>query len=158
MKTYLKATDMLYKVIEYIAIALLVAVISIFFLQTVLRFTVSVALAWAEELCRYLFIWMVFLGGGIGMRRGAHVGFDIVKNLLPEKFQIYLSAAIGAVVLFFAYQLVQGGLKLTAQTSTQVTPGLGVPMSCVYAALAAGGLLFIIFTVDAIIRKVVKQP
>jgi TRAP-type C4-dicarboxylate transport system permease small subunit len=138
--------------------ALLAAFISLFFVQTVLRFTANIALSWAEELCRYLFIWMVFLGSGIGMRKSVHVGFDIIKNLLPEKFQIHLAVIIGAVVLFFSYQLCKGGLSLTEQVATQISPGLGIPMSFIYSALVTGAILFLIFTVDSIIRKVVKQP
>ena len=158
MKIYLKITDLMYRAIEYIAMTLLVCFISLFFLQTVLRFTLSIALSWAEELCRYMFIWMVFLAGGIGMRKNSHVAFDIIKNLLPEKFQIHLAVLIGAVVLFFSYQLFIGGLSLTEQVSKQVSPSLGVPMSFIYATLVTGGILFALFTVDAIIRKAVNQP
>ncbi len=40
-------------------------------------------LAWAQELCIYMFVWMAKFGAAYGVRTGIHVGVDVLVNKLP---------------------------------------------------------------------------
>jgi len=40
-------------------------------------------LSWAQELCIYMFVWMAKFGAAYGVRRGTHVGVDVVVRKLP---------------------------------------------------------------------------
>jgi C4-dicarboxylate transporter DctQ subunit len=41
-------------------------------------------LTWAQELCTYMFVWMAKFGAAYGVRRGTHVGVDVVVRKLPR--------------------------------------------------------------------------
>src|SRR4051794_7661614 len=45
----------------------------------------KINLAWAQELCIYMFVWMAKFGAAYGVRTGIHVGVDVLINRLPAK-------------------------------------------------------------------------
>src|ERR1700737_579941 len=48
-------------------------------------FFIQIHIAWAQELCIYMFIWMAKFGAAYGVRTGIHVGVDLLVNRLPER-------------------------------------------------------------------------
>jgi len=57
-------------------------------------------LSWAQELCIYMFIWMAKFGAAYGVRRGIHVGVDVLVSRLPETWRkkcVLVSIAGGAL-------------------------------------------------------------
>jgi C4-dicarboxylate transporter, DctQ subunit len=58
-------------------------------------------LSWAQELCIYMFIWMCKFGAAYGVRRGIHVGVDVLVNRLPEDWRkVCVLAGLGGGALF----------------------------------------------------------
>ena len=60
----------------------------------------GINLSWAQELCIYMFIWMAKFGAAYGVRRGIHVGVDVLVNRLPESWRrkcVLLGIAGGAL-------------------------------------------------------------
>jgi TRAP-type C4-dicarboxylate transport system permease small subunit len=71
---------------EFICVILFVWVIGLIFFQVVDRYALTfVSVPWTEEIGRYSYIWMVFLGAGACTRYSAHLQVDILKGYLPEK-------------------------------------------------------------------------
>ncbi|MEG2136016.1 MAG: TRAP transporter small permease, partial [Clostridia bacterium] len=102
------------------------------------RFVFSSPLAWSEEIAKYLFIWMTFIAGYVGARKGRHIGVVALQNALPPlggKLLRCLSNLISAV--FFGtviYYTIYFWSKLAMQTS----PALGIPISIVYLGMLIG--------------------
>src|SRR5471030_3177453 len=47
----------------------------------------KINLAWAQELCIYMFVWMAKFGAAYGVRTGIHVGVDVLINTLPAPWR-----------------------------------------------------------------------
>ncbi len=47
----------------------------------------QIHLAWAQELCIYMFIWMAKFGAAYGVRTGIHVGVDVLVNKLNPQWR-----------------------------------------------------------------------
>lgn len=81
-----KAIDLLYKVIDkfcYIVIAVsFSAIVIILGMQMLLRVFGSPTM-WSEEVCRYLFIWLLFLGGAQAFSKGGHLVVDVFLSAFP---------------------------------------------------------------------------
>src|SRR5207247_8942829 len=75
-------------------IGMLAAMAAMVFVNVVLRFTTDRSLLWVEETSRYLMIWLTFLGSGLVLRYGGHVGIDTLQEALPRH-----AAAIRAVIV-----------------------------------------------------------
>ncbi len=103
----------------------------------------SLNLAWAQELCIYMFVWMAKFGAAYGVRTGIHVGVDVLINRLRENVRywfILFGMAAGAV---FTVCIGTMGAKFVwglAQTD-QVSPDLEIPMWIVYLAIPLGSYL-----------------
>ena len=61
----------------------------ILFQGVILRYAFNYAFAWTEEVVRYSIVWLVFLGGSIAARRGAHIAMDIVVVYLPPRAKLF---------------------------------------------------------------------
>ena len=65
-------------------IALLAAMAVIIFANVVLRYSTSQSIEWAEEVARYLMVWLTFLGAGPVLRYGGHIAVDNLQDSLPR--------------------------------------------------------------------------
>ena len=64
-----------------LVIALLAAVtVAVTLLQVVFRYVLGSSLSWSEELARYLFIWVIFLGVASAARRGQHMAVEALPR------------------------------------------------------------------------------
>jgi len=100
----------------------------------------QVNLAWAQELCIYMFVWMAKFGAAYGVRTGIHVGVDVLVNKLPPKgrsasilFGLFAGAFFTGIVAAFGVSFVWD-LAHTDQTS----PDMEIPMWIVYLAIPLG--------------------
>ena len=77
--------------IDWIAAALIIAttagMVAIIGVQVFLRYGLNSSLDWAEELSRLLFVWSVFLAVPLGIKRGSHVGVELLTAWLPARLQ-----------------------------------------------------------------------
>lgn len=62
----------------------MVAIVSV---QVFMRYGLNSSLDWAEEVSRLLFVWSVFLAIPLGIKRGSHVGVELLTAWLPAPLQ-----------------------------------------------------------------------
>jgi C4-dicarboxylate transporter DctQ subunit len=103
----------------------------------------KINLAWAQELCIYMFVWMAKFGAAYGVRTGIHVGVDVLVNKLPPRWRttsIEFGLLAGA---FFTGVVGTMGAKFVwvmAHTD-QTSPDMEAPMWIVYLAIPLGSYL-----------------
>lgn len=68
---------------EAIIALLLVGATLLVFVEVVLRFGFNTGLLWSQELTLLIVAWFVLLGASYGIKKGAHIGVDIVVRMLP---------------------------------------------------------------------------
>ena len=141
--------------IEYFLVALMIAIMAIVnFLQVVFRYVIEGSLPWSEELLRFLFVWTTFLGAGIGVRKGAHLGLTIIVNNLPpklKKFVVFVNYLIcivfSAIIGMLGLSIVSMQAEFNVRSSAMVLPmfwiSLAIPVSFAliilhFATLAMG--------------------
>lgn len=72
------------RVVEWLmALSLFVMVVMIFG-NVVLRYAFNSGIAAAEEISRLMFVWLIFLGAILALRRHAHLGVALVQTRLPR--------------------------------------------------------------------------
>ncbi len=140
--------------IKYILAFLMMAITVFTFYQVVMRYVFSNAPYWSEELVRFLFVWVSFIGAAIGIKEGIHIGVDVLVNLLPETARNATKIITNSIIIVFSFILIKYGLAMLPITSKQPSPALGIPMNYIYLALPVGGVLMIYYTVSEIIKTV----
>ena len=103
----------------------------------------QVNLAWAQELCIYMFVWMAKFGAAYGVRTGIHVGVDVLVNNLPPRGRftsILVGLLAGALFTFIVGSFGADFVWQLAHTD-QSSPDLEAPMWIVYLAIPLGSYL-----------------
>jgi len=114
--------------------------------QVFCRYVISASLPWSEELARYLMVWLTFLGAGIALKKGSHMGLDILQPLLPARAQSLLRQTCLFPVAVFLIIFTVKGAQLALFNLGQHSPAMGVSMGLVYLALPSGGLIMLVHT------------
>ncbi|MDC7233311.1 MAG: TRAP transporter small permease [Spirochaetales bacterium] len=108
------------------------------FLQVLFRYVFNSPLAWTEELSVFMFIWMTFLAGYIGARRGKHIGVGAIKNALPGIGSNILDLIANLISGLFFSIIVYSTTMFLPKLMTQTSPALELPMAFVYSIMIIG--------------------
>jgi TRAP-type C4-dicarboxylate transport system permease small subunit len=76
----LDAIDWIVGALVVLAMAVMTITVAV---QVGLRYGLNDSLDWADEVSRLAFVWAVFLAIPLGVRRGAHVGIELLTAWLP---------------------------------------------------------------------------
>ena len=124
-------------------IVMLAAMALMVFANVVLRFTTDHSILWVEEVSRYLMIWLTFVGAGLVLRYGGHIGIDTLEQRFPSQAPYLRGTIFVLLVGFFAF-MVWIGTRYALLTWGQTTPVLQIPVGAVYLAVPIGfGLLLV---------------
>ena len=88
--------------------SLLLAMVVMVFGNVVLRYVFNSGIVVSEELSRFCFVWLSFIGGVVAMREGTHLGMDNVVNRLPRRGQLACLAASQLLIIVCCAVLVWG--------------------------------------------------
>lgn len=116
----------------------LAAMTAIVFASVTIRFVSDYSIPWAEEVARYLMVWLTFLGVGPVLRYGGHVAIDSLPTSAPAGVARAARVAIVAIVAVFFLVLVGAGWQYVQRTLEQQTAVTEVSFAFVSAAVPAG--------------------
>lgn len=118
------------------------------------RYVLVKPLPWAEDLGRYLLVWMALFGVGVVMQNGAHVAVTIVVDHLPARIRFGLQILSKVFVLGFALAMGYWSLHLLLTMMPQISPTLHIRMRWVYMGFPFYGFFLAVSTVDQILEDV----
>ena len=122
-------------------IALLAATSVIVFANVVLRYSTNASIEWAEEVARYLMVWLTFLGAGPVLRYGGHIAVENLQDALPRPLGIALRVLVALLLGVFFVFMIGMGWQYCERAQYQMTPTTQISMAWVYAAIPIGGVL-----------------
>jgi len=137
---------------ELTVAVLLAATITVTLLQVVFRYGVESSLSWSEELARYLFIWLIFLGSASAVRRGQHMAVDVLVLLVPSGLRRLLAILVLAVSACFFGVILYTGLLLTENALHQTSTALEMSVAAVYVAAPIGAALALIHLFNGLVQ------
>ncbi len=137
--------DGITRALEYLIAAMLVVITGLVFVNVLTRYVFLYSIIWSEEVARFTFIWLIFLGTAVAIKRKAH--FHLTLLDFPEGSPArMITQAIGALaVVSLSYVLLTQGATLVQSTMRQSSPNIGVPMGYAYMAVPISGALIIFF-------------
>ena len=117
------------------------------FIEVVCRYFLFISVAWAEELTRYLFIWLTYIGSSYALYYGQHTEIDmlqqvILKSRSGNREKGLKALRIAAIVSTFAFLVVFGKVffdyMMVIWTKTQTSPTMHIPMGYIYLPVLIG--------------------
>jgi len=143
--------DALTRALEVVMVICMVVMLVMVFGNVVLRLFFNTGIDLSEEIPRFAFVWMTFLGAVVGMRRRAHLGVDMLVQVLPvfgRKVCWGISQAVMLVCcLYITYgtwlqhDIIQGNASPVAQISMLWVFGVSYVTGVSISIICASNLL-----------------
>ena len=149
MSKLIRAVDIV--AYSLLTLATSIMVVSIF-LQVLFRYLMGNPLFWSEEVSRYAFIWVVFIGAAIATKRGAHIGVDYFTALLSDRQRYLLGILVSILLLIFMGIVVVVSVPLIQSNMTQKSPAVRIVMGYVFLAIPVGFAMMFFYTLEGLIR------
>lgn len=149
MKNTLEKTkNGIMKIEKAIIIVSMIVMCVVIFLNTVARYTglFTQQLLWAEELARYVMIWMAFLAAAAATQDDAHYKMTAIVDACPAFLGRVLKITAKLITAAFMLILAKVGLDMCFQLMTmgQKSPILKILMWIPYASIPVSMLLGLI--------------
>ena len=141
-----------FKLLEVLIVVFMVAMVVMVFGNVVLRYGFNSGISVSDEMSRYCFIWLTYVGAMVAMREGGHLGVDSLVKHLPihgKKVCLFLSESLMLLCngLFFL-----GTYKMHELQVTNISPVVGISMIWVYGIGYVVGVVMGIINVRVLYR------
>lgn len=126
-------------------------------MEVIRRFTLSYSSIWGEEIARYAFIYLAWIGASAAVRERAHIRIDVLLHYLPSrgKAVIYLlgdfaTLILAVIAVYWSLETVMTSLKFGS-----VTHGLRISQAWFLAAVPLGFSMMLFRLVQSIRRDLI---
>lgn len=136
------------KALEIFIVSLFAIFVLLTFIQVVLRYVFADSILWADEACRYMFIWMVFLAAGLVVGKGKHISIEMIRPLVSDGVVRGLAGLSDVLIIVFSVFLIVYGWDIISISFTVIAPATEIPMSYFQ-------MIFIVFGLVCIYRSII---
>lgn len=119
-----------------VATLLMAGMLLVMSAQVTSRYVFNSPLAWTEEALRYMYVWMVFLGGSAAFSDRGHIAMTVFSDMLPPRGRLYLHLATDTLLAAYVGLLFYLGAQATMRYHHYPLSVLDwVPYSVVYLVI-----------------------
>lgn len=120
--------------IDYMIAILLAIMVVLVFGNVVLRYAFNSGITVSEEMSRWLFVWLTFLGAIAALKEYGHLGTDMLLVKLPPIGQRICLVVANLLMLYVTYLLFQGSLTQAKINLDVEAPVTGLSVAIFYGA------------------------
>ena len=124
--------DFTCKTIEYMIAACMAGMGVLVFGNVMLRYGFNSGITLSEELSRWLFVWMTFLGAIVALRKHEHLGTDMLIGRLGPKGKKICMGISQLLMMFICVLLFKGAYEQAVINWTSTSAVMEASLSWVY--------------------------
>jgi TRAP-type C4-dicarboxylate transport system permease small subunit len=141
------------RLLEWVIVAALALMVVLVFGNVVLRYAFNSGITVSEEVSRWLFVWMTFLGAVIAMKEHAHLGTDILVSRLGVTGKKVCLVAGHCLMLYASWLVFSGSLAQTRINWDVHAPVTGAPVALFYGT----GMVFAVSAALVLVLELVRM-
>ena len=126
--------DQYCRFLAVLLVAALALMVVLVFGNVVMRYGFNSGFTLSEELSRWLFVWMTFLGAIIAMYERGHLGTDSLVSRLPVRGKKFCLGASYVLMLFCCWLIFKGSWEQTVINLGSTSAVMEVSMAILYAS------------------------
>lgn len=152
-----QVVDLFFKALELLIVCFMVAMVVMVFGNVVLRYFFNSGISVSDEMSRYCFVWLTYVGAMVAMREGGHLGVDTVVKHLPlmgKKACLFISESL---MLFINGLFVLGTWKMHELQVTNISVVVGISMIWIYGIGYVVGVVMGLMNLRVLWRLVTGQ-
>lgn len=140
---------------EYFLFLILTAMVAIIFIQVVMRYVFNNSLSWSEELARYMYVWITWVGVSYSTRNGTHLRITMLRDRLPLKAKQGMEILVTIIWIAFSLFVMYMGIEAVSMIATygQRSSALRIPMQFCYLSIPVGMALMILRLIGSLIGQ-----
>ncbi len=142
------------KALEFLVVLILATMACLVFLNVVLRYGFNSSINVTEEVSRYLFVWLTFLGAILAFSDNQHVSVTMLTDKLSPLKRHILRLLTDSIMLFCCYLIVQGGWIQFQLNINNLSPISEIPTGVTYLAAVVSGVLIAILIAARLVSTV----
>jgi TRAP-type C4-dicarboxylate transport system permease small subunit len=123
------------RLLDVLLASLLVVISVLIFFNVGLRYLFNSGIVWAEELTRFLFVWLVFLGAIAALAENNHLGFTSVVKAMPPAVKKAFFVASNIMMFGVLLLLLDGGYNIMPIAMLNSGAATGIPMAVMYGVV-----------------------
>ena len=126
--------------LEYLSMACVTIMALLVIAQVILRYVFNDPLTWSEEMARFVFIFLAFVGIGAAYGRRRHMFIDAFIIILPRRARRAVEFSVAGIATAFLVTVI----GITTHTIVELyrmditTPALELPMAYIYLVIPLG--------------------
>ncbi len=141
--------DRFCRVLEALMALLLAVMVVLVFGNVVLRYAFDSGITVSEEVSRWLFVWMTFLGAIVAIKEHGHLGTDMLVSRLPRAGKKVCLVIGHLLMLYVCWLLFDGSLTQTKINLDVEAPVTGASMAIFYGS----GVFFAVCAALLLLRE-----
>jgi TRAP-type C4-dicarboxylate transport system permease small subunit len=118
--------------LEKLVMTILALMVVLVFTNVVLRYGFNSGITLSDELSRFLFVWLIFVGAFLTMRDNAHLGVNGAVKLLPPRAKVAIKIFGDGLTLACCVLLAYGTTIHILDNMDNYSPVGGIPLGLVY--------------------------
>ena len=139
--------DLYCRVIRFAMVVSLAVMVVLVFGNVVLRYGFNTGITVSEELSRWLFVWITFMGAIVAMKEGTHLGSDTLVSRLSITGKKFCFVVAHLLMLLVCWLLFKGALdqvKINWETTSAVMEAsMGYFYLCGMVLAVSGGIILL---------------
>lgn len=152
MRLFNKVCNAIIKGYAYLGVVLLCVIVAACSIQVFTRYILQNAVSGTEEISRYCFVWLGFVGSAVCAQRWSNAWISILHDLVRGRIKKWHEVFLQIMVIICAMILLAQGIKCVGVTSRQLSSMLQIPMCYVYAAIPVGAFGIIVGTMQRLLN------
>jgi len=145
------------KVFEILIALFLAVMVVLVFGNVVLRYGFDSSISMSDEVSRWLFVWVTFLGAVVALQKHEHLGVDMVVDRLPVIGQKICFLLGHAVMLWVTWLLFDGSWAQVKLNMEVTAPSTELPMALLYAPGVIFAVMAALILADNLWRMLTGQ-
>lgn len=144
---------------KYICIVILTVMLGILTWQVLMR-AIGNSNSWSEEVARYLFIWLVYVGGSMAAQRNAHIVIEILPKIWPKAIRRYIVIMGTIIWIVFSVFIIyySGKYAIMLWIAKRISLGLLISMAIPHASVTVGYVFMVIRIIQCQLIPQIRDP
>ncbi|WP_048439458.1 TRAP transporter small permease [Caenimonas sp. SL110] len=144
-----KLIDLICRLFSFLMVVCLALMVVMVFGNVVLRYGFNSGITVSEELSRWLFVWMTFLGALVALRHHGHLGTDSLVSRLPVAGRKICLGLSHLLMLYMCWLMASGAWQQTLINRGTTSAVMEASMAWLYAS----GLVFAVLAVIVLMHE-----
>jgi TRAP-type C4-dicarboxylate transport system permease small subunit len=135
------------KTLDYFLVVMTLGIVIMVALQVAFRYIFAFSAPWTEEMARFMFVYVTFIGSALCMKEKTHIIIDVLINVLPRWLRNAVLIVVQVLVIWFIVIVLIGSWQMvSSSTGVRSASLIWFNYSYVYFAIFFGFVLMLIYS------------